>query len=335
MPQTERVPLLYREKRLRKQFFDLLKSVYETEYVNVKRPINPSTKQPIEPAHRFEVVTEPDTFTQEKFDVFLKYQTTIHQEAPSKWSHASFKRFLCTGLKRSTYKETEVPGERKLGSYHQCYRLDGKLIAVAVLDLLPHAVSSVYIFYDPSFGEFEFGKISAMREIALTQEEGYLLYYMGFYIHSCPKMRYKASFRPQFLLDPESLEWNVLDENLSRKLDSRRYVSLAHDRASGEDGTTGEAKSESSVAPSSGVADEDRSLFDVGMPGVLTRQQLQSQVDLDSWRLLIRGMIVSMEDLVSWEESDIMNPHSLKGIVGELAAVLGPRVVRESAVMLF
>jgi arginine-tRNA-protein transferase len=33
----------------------------------------------------------------------------------------------------------------KLGSYHQCYRLDGKLVAVAVLDLLPHAVSSVYL----------------------------------------------------------------------------------------------------------------------------------------------------------------------------------------------
>lgn len=35
--------------------------------------------------------------------------------------------------------------EKKIGSYHQCYRLDGKLVALGVLDLLPHCVSSVYL----------------------------------------------------------------------------------------------------------------------------------------------------------------------------------------------
>jgi hypothetical protein len=33
--------------------------------------------------------------------------------------------------------------------------------------------------------------------------------------------------------------------------------------------------------------------------------------------------------------SNIMNPQAIKGIVGELAAVLGPKVVDESAVILF
>lgn len=33
--------------------------------------------------------------------------------------------------------------------------------------------------YDPDFGEWEFGKLSAMREIALTLEGGYQYYYMG------------------------------------------------------------------------------------------------------------------------------------------------------------
>ena len=35
--------------------------------------------------------------------------------------------------------------EQKLGSYHQCYRLDGRLVAMGVLDLLPTSVSSVYL----------------------------------------------------------------------------------------------------------------------------------------------------------------------------------------------
>ncbi len=35
--------------------------------------------------------------------------------------------------------------EKWIGSYHQCYRLDGKLVAMGVLDLLPTCVSSVYL----------------------------------------------------------------------------------------------------------------------------------------------------------------------------------------------
>ena len=33
--------------------------------------------------------------------------------------------------------------------------------------------------YDPDFAEWEFGKLSAMREIALAIEGGYQYYYMG------------------------------------------------------------------------------------------------------------------------------------------------------------
>lgn len=75
-----------------------------------------------------------------RFDLFRKYQTKIHKEDVSKWQTKDFKRFLCSGLKR-----TEPDAQRRLGSWHQCYRLDGNLIAVAVLDLMPTGVSSVYI----------------------------------------------------------------------------------------------------------------------------------------------------------------------------------------------
>lgn len=36
-------------------------------------------------------------------------------------------------------------------------------------------------------------------------------YYMGFYIHSCPKMSYKGSYTPSFLLCPERLTWVPLE----------------------------------------------------------------------------------------------------------------------------
>lgn len=51
-------------------------------------------------------------------------------------------------------------------------------------------------------------------------------YYMGYYIHSCPKMSYKGSYSPSYLLCPERLSWVPLD--LCRPvLDRQRYARLS------------------------------------------------------------------------------------------------------------
>ncbi|KAK2873704.1 hypothetical protein FQN49_002143 [Arthroderma sp. PD_2] len=349
-------PRTRQEKKHHNQTFDLGQRVHEMEYSNLSTPVDPKTKTAIEPAHRFEVNIESDSFSVAKFDLFLRYQTTIHKEHESRWKHSDFKRFLCSGIKQKTVRETvgSATRERKLGSYHQCYRVDGVLVAVAVLDLLPHSISSVYIFYDPDYEKFELGKLSAMREISLADELGYEYYYMGFYIHSCPKMRYKGTFRPQYLqgkiihltfastsndIDPETLAWEPLDEEFAPKLDKRRYVSPSHDR--GMASTTGENQSASTVKRDipdiyADIPDEESmSLFDLHVPGVLTVEEVQTQIDLDRWPLLIRGMLVEMMDLVGWETSSIKNPQAIKGIVAELAAALGPKVVNHSAVILF
>lgn len=59
------------------------------------------------------------------------------------------------------------------------YRLDGRLIAMAILDFLPWCVSGVYFIYHSDFSQWGFGKLSACREAALAAEEGYKYYYMG------------------------------------------------------------------------------------------------------------------------------------------------------------
>lgn len=99
------------------------------------------------------------------------------------------------------------------------------------------------------------------------------------------------------------------------------------------------------------------SLFDLAVPGILTMEEVETLVDLDHWALMANGTLVEMEvrpfdtscgvkdawltdierlqDLVAWEDSNIREPQSIKGIVAELAAALGPKVVKESAVKLF
>jgi hypothetical protein len=55
-----------REKKRRQQGFDLVQEVHASEYANLPRPIDPKTKKPIEPAHKFEVTIEGDSLSQRK-----------------------------------------------------------------------------------------------------------------------------------------------------------------------------------------------------------------------------------------------------------------------------
>lgn len=107
------------------------------------------------------------------------------------------------------------------GTFHQEYWYMGKLIAFGVLDIFPgNCVSSVYLVWDPDYPELELGKVSALREIALTKELQLPYYCLGLYVPSCSKMLYKSSFKPGELLDPmagpedmdEPQRWFPLDE---------------------------------------------------------------------------------------------------------------------------
>lgn len=77
-----------------------------------------------------------------RYALFSNYQKHVHHEPPSRISKHGFRAFLCSGLKRRSVQVDDK--HRALGSYHQCYRLDGRLVALGVLDLLPHCVSAVY-----------------------------------------------------------------------------------------------------------------------------------------------------------------------------------------------
>jgi len=104
---------------------------------------------------------------------------------------------------------------------------------MAVLDILPSCVSSVYFMYDTTWERFSLGKLSAMREAALAKEIQIFgapemnFLYMGFFIPSCQKMRYKGDYSPSYLLDPEQYSWHPLQPAMP-KLDEYRYVSFAN-----------------------------------------------------------------------------------------------------------
>jgi arginine-tRNA-protein transferase len=296
---------------------------------------------PPDPTHNFVVTLEPDEFTDEKFRLFENYQRIVHREPPSRITTKGFKSFLCSSpLRRHVVM---INGrQRRLGTYHQCYYLDGTLVAVGVLDLLPHSVSAVYFMYHESIHSWSPGKLSAMREAALAAEEGYRWYMMGFYIHTCRKMTYKVDFRPQYALDPETYEWNLFDDDLKRRLDARGYVSLSAELRDGieapEDNS--ETRFKDVGPPGSGEDDDDSgdpnfdwdaSLFSRNMPGIPTREEMES-LPLDDIVLWIRRRFVRAEDLMNWETGSIDDPSTIKGTIAELVAAVGPACANEVVV---
>ncbi|XP_066246857.1 arginyl-tRNA--protein transferase 1 isoform X3 [Euwallacea similis] len=172
-----------------------------------------------------------DTFS-ESAELYKKYQTTVHNEPASECGPNEFYYFLVnTPLKAEPFPNgVDGPG---YGSFHQQYWLDDKLIAVGVIDILPGCVSSVYFFYDPDYRALTLGTYGSLREIQLVQDlqpqiPDLKYYYMGFYIHSCPKMRYKGKLHSSVLLCPETYCWFPIEKCLD-KLDASKYSRLNDD----------------------------------------------------------------------------------------------------------
>ncbi|XP_074532520.1 arginyl-tRNA--protein transferase 1 isoform X2 [Halichoeres trimaculatus] len=194
--------------------------------------------------HCLEVRLVPVSFEDPQFtgtyeqsaELYARYQMAIHGDDPSECSKSEFRRFLCDSPLEAEYSP-DGP-EVGYGSFHQQYWLDGRIVAVGVIDILPTCVSSVYLYYHPDFASLSLGSYSALREIAFTrqlqkQSPKLSYYYLGFYIYSCPKMRYKGQYRPSDLLCPETYAW-VPIERCVPHLENSRYARFNQDPDAGD-----------------------------------------------------------------------------------------------------
>lgn len=187
----------------------------ESESVCTENTENTKKKSPV---HILECETTAAEFTTERYELYKKYQISVHGDDPCKITPSGFKRFLvesplfdvspvsssssgssdlkeaasterkmkivkpsgiekieigigsgvksndninCTNTKNAIKdnkdkdkgRDDEKVKENNIiwnyGTYHQLYRLDGRLVAVGVVDILPSGLSSVYLFYDP------------------------------------------------------------------------------------------------------------------------------------------------------------------------------------------
>jgi arginine-tRNA-protein transferase len=128
------------------------------------------------------VTVESPLHTEERFDLYRRYLQWRHPDGGMDDAQSEdFSRFLYTQWSPTRFVE---------------FRVDSRLIAVAVTDFCEAGVSAVYTFYDPAEAARGLGTFAILRQIELAREQDLSHVYLGFWIAGHPKMGYKIRFRP-------------------------------------------------------------------------------------------------------------------------------------------
>ncbi|HET7848864.1 MAG TPA: arginyltransferase [Pseudolabrys sp.] len=78
----------------------------------------------------------------------------------------------------------------------------GRLLAMALTDVLSDGLSMVYSFFDPEAGDRSLGTLMILDHIARARKMGLAYVYLGYWVPGSRKMDYKARFLPQERLMP-------------------------------------------------------------------------------------------------------------------------------------
>ncbi|KAE8722812.1 Arginyl-tRNA--protein transferase 2 [Hibiscus syriacus] len=229
---------------------------------------------------KLEIHLKRSSFDPEEYALYKQYQIKVHNDPPDRVTESSYRRFLVdTPLFYVSPPADGMVPPCGFGSFHQQYMIDGKLVAVGVVDVLPRCLSSKYLFWDPDYAFLSLGKYSALQEIGWVKEnQAYCAslqyYYMGYYIHSCSKMRYKAAYYPSELLCPLRYQWVAF--HLARSmLDKQKYVILSDYMIEIEsDNSDDELELETSGLGSGAIDNGDLTNVLVGLRGSRLRYKL-------------------------------------------------------------
>ena len=207
------------------------------------------------------------SFVEEEFELYRKYQMRIHDEPVERITRPRYERFLVDSPLVHEEPDATISPLR-MGCYHVQYRIDGRLVAVGVVDVLPRSLCSAYFFWDPDFAPLSLGKISALMELEWVESASTvcptLKYYsIGYYVHSCAKIQYKGDYRPTELLCPETCLWVKITDDIRRRLFQQPYLVLS--KIPGAECEENVALIESKADEKSSIQSQSLLLFDEHM----------------------------------------------------------------------
>ena len=98
-----------------------------------------------------------------------------------------------------SYFRSFVEGYESFG-FELLYVHQSRLLGVALVDVLPRAVSAVYCYYDPAERRRALGVFSILQQVELARQQRVPHLYLGFLVAGNASMRYKARYRPYEIL---------------------------------------------------------------------------------------------------------------------------------------
>jgi len=124
----------------------------------------------------------------EHFALYQRYLASRHR-AGGMDGHgtAEFDQFLVGGWSDTRFLELREPAAGDA---------PGRLLAVAVTDRVPRALSAVYTFYEPDLPARSLGTLAILHQVQWARREGLDHVYLGYWIEGHAKMDYKRRFRP-------------------------------------------------------------------------------------------------------------------------------------------
>jgi len=142
----------------------------------------------------------PAELDEERFALYRRYLTSRHPGGGmDDHGAAEFDQFLIGRWSDGRFLEL---------------RVGGRLLAVAVTDIVEDAMSAVYTFYDPDEAARGLGTLAILRQIEWARRDGRHHLYLGYWISGHDKMDYKRNFSPLEWFDGRA--WRRGDAGLPR-----------------------------------------------------------------------------------------------------------------------
>lgn len=143
---------------------------------------NRNQRRTINRAADFSIRIKQPSFDDEAFALYQKYMH--HRHAGGSMDDPSPEKYL--EFLRCDWSHTEFVE----------FRLNDRLIAVAVQDVLSRGLSSVYSFFDPDYSAISLGRYALLWQIGEARRRNLPWLFLGYWIGNCQKMLYKQEYRP-------------------------------------------------------------------------------------------------------------------------------------------
>ena len=187
-------------------------------------------------------LTDKIKIDDERLKIYQKYQIKIHNDPPDEiteeryndaWGQSNLIDNIGIKLPKDLDKKVKHPEmyPKKYGTYNFIHRIDGKIVAVGIWDILPTCLSSVYLYYDTDYQFLDLGVFTAIREIEYVKsfhdliDKNFKYYMMGFYCETVQKLRYKGFYEPTELLDRFTMN-NVYLKDVQNLIKDGKNVKL-------------------------------------------------------------------------------------------------------------